>query len=154
MRSLAMILGVVVCCSCSESAQFRGPATYVVSTPNEPSRTGAVEQRGLLCANLRAGKVVLRLGGGCVLYASPVSEGHGASIPSGQRCVLPLAEGGREVVVRTGTIVADSSKGVDVSIGASPADAPASYLAYHLTASPPLTGDEACDELLARAPSL
>jgi hypothetical protein len=99
-------------------------------------------------------KVVLSLGGACILYASPSRRGHGATIRPGQRCNLPLAEGPREVTVRTGAIVADDASGVEVTIGASPADAPNAYLAYRLNAGPPQMGGDGCDALLAQAPSL
>jgi hypothetical protein len=153
MRRLPVVLAVLACGGCSGSVQFRGPATYVVSTPNEPSRTGAVDQSGLLCTTHELGKVVLRLGDGCVLYAFPQMHGRGAWILAGQRCLLPLSEGNREVVVRTGLIVADAAHGVDVTLGTNPVDAPASYLAYRLTAGPLLPGDDACDALLGPAPS-
>jgi hypothetical protein len=99
-----------------------------------------------------ARKVVLRLADKCVLYASPSAAGHGAAILAGQRCMLRLVEGPRGVVVRTGALFADASKGVDVTIGASLADAPGVYVAYRLNAGPPRMEGEGCDELLA--PSL
>lgn len=148
MVRLAVLCLALASAACTETASFRGPAVYVVSAAGSPSVQGAFEQAGVVCAKMLAGKVAVRLGDACVLYATPSRAGHAATIDGGQRCTLPLPTP-REVLVRTGTLFADEYKGVDVTIGASFVDAPETYVAYRLEAGRPrMGGREGCDAVL------
>lgn len=147
MRTIPLLLLALLLAGCIETAHFHGSAIYVVSTPGEPSQSDALEQSGVMCAVTGGGgsKVRVLLSDGCKLDAK-AAEGHGASILPGQRCLLPLREGARDLTVTGGSLMGDANRGVEVSITGHPVDRPESSITYHLVAGPPKMGGKGCEQ--------
>jgi hypothetical protein len=144
--ALLLVIASFACSACTESATFSGAGNYVVSPPGGTSHTVALEQSGLICANMIERWVLIRLSEQCVLKATPTAA-HYAYVAASQSCTFTSIEGARSIRVRGGTLFAGFNEGVRLTLDAEMADAPDTLVTVDITAPAPRNDGDACEKL-------